>query len=134
MPDSVYNRDGAVQEEYADRADEIPGIFALMSPMEGAIESFNSLSKIFDTYVLSTSPWMNPSAWSDKLYWVREHLGDSAYKRLILTHHKNLNRGDFLVDDRTKNGADRFEGQLIHFGTIEYPNWHAVTNYLRGRA
>jgi len=34
---------------------------------------------------------------------------------LILSHHKNLNRGDFLVDDRDKNGAGKFTGTLITF-------------------
>jgi hypothetical protein len=57
-----------------------------------------------------------------------------AHKRLILSHHKNLNRGHFLVDDRTKNGAELFEGQHIHFGTAAYPNWATVTAYLRSAA
>jgi len=89
---------------------------------------------IFDTYILYTSPWENPSAWSDKLLWVKRHLGGPAYKRLILTHHKNLNHGDFLVDDRTKNGVDRFVGKHIHFGTLEFPSWENVVKYLRQRA
>ena len=32
---------------------------------------------------------------------MKKYLGEIAYKRLILTHHKNLNFGDFLIDDRT---------------------------------
>lgn len=51
------------------------------------------------------------------------------YKRLILTHHKNLNKGDYLIDDRTKNGAGEFEGKLIQFGTEEYPDWKSVLAY-----
>jgi len=85
-------------------------IFSLMDPMPDAVESFEELSKIYDTYILSTAPWENPSAWSDKLLWVKKHLGRQAYKRLILSHHKNLNDGHYLIDDRTKNGADRFRG------------------------
>ena len=91
---------------YKGREDEVPDIFSKMDPNPGAIDAFKKLSEIFDTYILSTSPWENPSAWSDKLNWVKKHLGKHAYKRLILTHHKDLNRGDFLVDDRLKNGAD----------------------------
>ena len=72
----------------------------------------------------------NPSAWSDKLEWVKINLGDGAYKRLILTHHKNLNKGDFLVDDRQKNGAGEFAGELILFGSERFPDWPAVTKYL----
>lgn len=116
--------------EYEGRYDETPGIFSKMLPMEGAVESFKLLSEKYDTYILSTSPWENPSAWSDKLKWVKKHLGNNAYKRLILTHHKNLNKGDFLIDDRTKNGAEEFEGELILFGSDEYPDWRSIVKYL----
>ena len=50
---------------------DILGIFALMEPMLGAIESFIELTKHFETYVLSTVAWDNPSAWSDKLLWTK---------------------------------------------------------------
>lgn len=43
---------------------------------------------------------------------------------------KNLNIGDFLIDDRTKNGADRFTGEHIHFGTSKFPDWDTVVRYL----
>jgi len=51
-------------------------------------------------------------------------------KRLILSSHKNLNRGDYLIDDRTANGADKFSGELISFGTEKFPDWDAVLKYL----
>lgn len=101
--------------KYKNNEDEIPGIFALMEPMPGAVDAFNALAEVFDVYILSTAPWENSSAWSDKPKWVKKHLGDKAWKRLILSHHKNLNRGDFLVDDRDANGAGEFTGTLIKF-------------------
>ena len=116
--------------EYQDRLDEVPGIFSLMLPLTGAISSFERLSNKYETYILSTAPWENASAWSDKNLWVRHYLGDVAYKKLILTHHKNLNFGDFLIDDRTANGAGQFKGKHIVFGSFEYPDWEAVCNYL----
>ena len=110
--------------EYGEDKDEIPGIFALMDPVPGAVEAFNALAEVFDVYILSTAPWENPSAWSDKLKWVKKHLGEKAWKRLILSHHKNLNKGDFLVDDRDKNGAGEFTGTLIRFypGKTSWPD------------
>lgn len=120
--------------EYDDRLDEVPGIFSLMQPIPGAIESYVQLVELFDTYILSTAPWENPSAWSDKLLWAKRHLGAGAYKRLILSHHKNLNVGHFLIDDRTKNGVDKFQGEHIHFGTSKFPDWRSVTDYLSERA
>jgi 5'(3')-deoxyribonucleotidase len=123
--------DPMLLDQHADDKDDIPGIFSLMAPMPGAVEAFEELATLFETYILSTSPWDNPSAWTDKLLWVKQHLGQTAHKRLILTHHKHLNTGDYLIDDRTKNGADRFGGELILFGSERFPDWPTVTSYLR---
>lgn len=123
-----------VIRDYEGRLDEIPGIFSLMDPIPHAVASFTELADYFDTYILSTAPWENPSAWSDKLLWVKQNLGRCAYKRLILSHHKNLNVGDFLVDDRHKNGADRFQGEHILFGSERFPDWLAVVAYLHDKA
>ena len=57
-------------------------------------------------------------------------LGESAYKRLILSHHKDLNAGDFLVDDRDKNGAAEFCGEFLQFGKGQFPDWKSVKEYL----
>ena len=130
FPSGIAKLDNSTRQKFADDLDEVPGIFSLMDPMEGAVAGFNSLAKKYDTYILSTAPWENPSAWSDKLLWVKQYLGDTAHKRLILSHNKNLNRGDYLIDDRTKNGAGEFQGELIRFGSEEFPNWGAVTRYL----
>ncbi len=122
------------RREYEGRLDEVRGIFALMEPKAGALEAYKLLSERFDTYILSTAPWQNPSAWSDKLAWVKTHLGDPAHKRLILTHHKNLNHGHYLVDDRTNNGADRFEGEHLQFGEEPFKDWPEVLAYLLAAA
>ena len=130
-----------VYDAYPEK-DDIPGIFALMDPMPGAIDAVIELSTMFDLYVLSTAPWDNPTAWHDKVQWIREHFGATpespVYKRLILSHHKNLNRGDFLFDDRPhKNGADKFSeagGEVIHFGPGgAYSTWPDVVAYLKSR-
>lgn len=117
-------------ELYRGRYDEIPGIFDNMIPMPGAIEAYHQLSKWFDMYLCSTAPWLNDTAWSAKNRWVRKYLGDVAYKRLILTHHKNMVKGDFIIDDRTKHGVDIFPGEHIHFGGVFYPDWPTVVKYL----
>lgn len=125
--------DPTVLKKYGDDLDDTPGIFSLMDPIEGAIESYKKLSVIFDTYVLTTAPWKNPSAWTDKVLWIQKYLGDTAYKRLIITHHKNLNTGDYLIDDREKNGAKDFSGELVLFGSHKFPDWNSVTNYLMSK-
>ena len=42
-----------------------------MKPVEGAIEAYQELTRHFEVYILSTAPWNNPSAWADKLLWVK---------------------------------------------------------------
>ena len=130
FPSGISKLSQEVINEYESNLDEVPNIFSLMEPLEGAIDSFKILSQRYDTYILSTAPWKNSSAWSDKVKWVQKYLGESAYKRLILTHHKNLNHGDYLIDDRTKNGAGEFKGELIQFGTEKFPDWKSVCSYL----
>jgi 5'-nucleotidase len=130
FPSGIDRLNEDLKEKYKDNYDEVPNIFSLMKPMPNAIESYAMLSEKYDTYILSTAPWLNPSAWSDKLEWVHKYLGEVAYKRLILSHRKHLNLGDYLIDDRTKNGADKFTGEFIHFGSEKFPDWNAVTNYL----
>ena len=89
--------------------DEAEGIFGLMDPFEGAVEAVVKLanSDKLDVFILSTAPWRNPSACSDKLAWIQDHFGEDEdsplYKRVILSHRKDLNQGDFLIDDRKKN-------------------------------
>lgn len=130
----------AIKDEYADDGtgkphyDDIPHIFSLMDPMPGAIDAMRKLSKHCDLYILSTAPWLNPTAWCDKLEWVQRYFGKGEgsifYKRLIISHHKDYNRGDFLIDDREKNGAKEFKGELIAFGSSEFPDWTTVVKYL----
>ena len=119
-----------ILKKYSKNKDDIPGIFSLMQPLEGAIDAYEKLSKKYDTYILSTAPWDNPSAWSDKIIWVKKYLGSSAHKRLILSHNKNLNLGDYLIDDRSKNGTAEFKGKHIHFGQEPFSNWSSVLSYL----
>ena len=112
--------------------DTIPGLFRNLKPIESAISSVEKLlhSEKYEVYFLSTAPWNNPSAWTDKRLWLTEQFGDIINRRLILTHRKDLVKGDILIDDRPNNGAKDFEGELIKFGSDEYPNWDSVINYL----
>lgn len=121
-------------KEYKDRYDEHPYIFTLMEPIKDSIESIKKLDKQYDLYILSTAPWDNPNAWKQKRDWIGKYFGDKKkgvfYKKVILSHNKNLNKGDFLIDDRPHNGAENFEGEWIKFGSKKYPDWKAVTKFL----
>ena len=121
-----------VKKEYEGRLDEVPGIFALMEPIAGAIEAVHKLQEYYDVYILSTAPWKNPSAWSDKVAWVTKYLDDVFHKRMVVTHCKHLlsGKGDYLIDDNDKNGAAEFKENHIKFGSEKFPDWESVLGYL----
>jgi 5'(3')-deoxyribonucleotidase len=117
--------------EYKDQEKNAPNIFSKMEPIEGAIEAYKMLAERYDTYILSTAPWNNETALGDKVAWAKKYLGDTIYKRLILTHNKHLNVGHYLIDDRPhKNGAADFKGELIHFRSEKFPDWNSVLDFL----
>jgi 5'(3')-deoxyribonucleotidase len=119
---------------YEDRWEEVSGIFALMDPLPGAVDAVHKISERYEAYILSTSPWKSSTALQDKLDWIKKYFGAKKnsvfYKRVIFSHRKDLNKGDYLIDDRTKNGAGDFEGELILFGSEKFPDWDAVVDYL----
>lgn len=106
------------------------GFFEALKPVKGSIAAFKQLSEKYNVYLLSTAPWSNPHAWSEKRIWVEKHLGDYAFKRLILSHNKGLLKGSYLIDDRTENGVDDFDVQHIHFGQAGFENWKDVLKRL----
>ena len=122
--------DEATLKQYEGHLDDVPGIFSKMTPMDGAIEAYKKLAARYDVYILSTAPWNNPSAWSDKVIWITKYLDDVFHKRMIITHCKNLCKGDIIIDDRDKNGTKDFEGEWIQFGSAQYPDWQSVLDYL----
>ena len=114
---------------------DFEGLFATLPPADGAVAAIERLRAVYDVYLLSTAPWANTSSWSDKRRWVERHLPMLPVKHLILTHRKDLNRGDFLIDDRPNNGAREFAAhagqEWIHFGSDTFPSWEAVLRYLQ---
>lgn len=78
--------------------------------------------------------WDLPMSYIGKRHWIEKHFGEMAKHRLILTHRKDLNIGDFLADERLVNGAREFKGVHIHFGTERFPNWQITLKYLESIA
>jgi 5'-nucleotidase len=104
--------------------------FHNLLPFEGAILAVNRLFELYEVYFLSTPIWDVPHSFTGKRIWIEKYFGALGKKKLILTHRKDLNIGDYLVDDRLRNGAGEFKGKLIHFGTDEFPNWEVTLKYL----
>ncbi|MGB0925182.1 MAG: 5' nucleotidase, NT5C type [Minisyncoccia bacterium] len=116
-------------ETYKDHFCACPDIFSKMIPMSGALDAVAQLSEKYDVYILSSPSWANASSWSDKYHWIMKYLPQME-RRLILSSQKHLNAGDYLIDDRLANGAEKFTGEMLHFGQEKFPDWNAVLKYL----
>jgi 5'(3')-deoxyribonucleotidase len=104
-----------------------PSVFERAEPLPGAIEAVLELDRHFEVHILTKSPWGNDLAPSQKLAWIKRHFEAHAshhpdgrgrhvfYKRVTISHNKQLLKGDYLIDDRAEQYPD-FEGKLIHIG------------------
>lgn len=121
-------------EDRSQKVDEIvksnPLIFEELPPFEGSVEAVNKLFEIYEVYFLSTPMWDIPESFMGKRLWLEKYFGNQCRKKLILTHRKDLVHGDYLVDDRLKNGAKEFKGFHLHFGTETFPSWVETLNFL----
>ena len=127
-----YNNNPEFKEIYKNNPDEIPGIFKDPNPIEGAIESVNKLAESgkYDLFIATTATWNNPEAAMHKRLWIEKYFGDLFKKKMMITHRKDLLLGDYLIDDRPKNGAEDFKGELLSFGrSYEKKEWNAYRTW-----
>ena len=121
------------QSPYIGRPDRIPNIYRDLEPIKDAIESVNKIinNESFELFFLSTPPWDNPDAWMHKRIWIEKYFGKKARHKLILSARKDLNIGNYLIDDSKRRGQPNFQGEWLEFGSERFPNWEAVLSYLK---
>ncbi|CAM5196367.1 5' nucleotidase, NT5C type [Alishewanella longhuensis] len=108
------------------------GFFLNLPPYEGAIETASWLFEQpeFLVLLLTAPSVLNPLCYTEKRLWVERHFGLKHCHRLIISAHKGLSRGDFLIDDKKSGfGQEDFQGELIHYGSAEFTNWASVKAY-----
>ena len=113
-----FDKHPHLKERYKDNPDHIQGIFRNPKPIDGAIEAVKKLheSGKYELFIATSAPWGNPMSLSDKRFWIEDYFGELFHKRVFTTHRKDLLMGDYLIDDRLKNGAGEFSGELLRFG------------------
>lgn len=107
------------------------GFFENLEPIPGSIECFKKIDSIegVKALILSRPSVLNPLCYTEKMLWVKKHLGQEYVDRLILSCHKQLSIGDYLIDDQAPSW-EGFQGELIHFKSESFPNHEAVLEYL----
>lgn len=93
------------------------GFYREMDILPGAKEALEAMVSMGHQVFLISQPDVdNPTGHSDKLWWVRKHLGAQWATRLVLTHDKTLWRGDILIDDKpVVSGLLKPSWQHIYF-------------------
>ncbi|WP_196888354.1 5' nucleotidase, NT5C type [Aureivirga sp. CE67] len=108
------------------------GFWESLPPIEGAIDAFKTLKNDnrFEVYILTSPSVTNPHCYSEKRIWVENHLGFHSVHNLIISPHKGLLKGNYLIDNEVSGkGQDHFEGELILFGSEKFNDWDKVLNY-----
>ena len=129
-----------LEERYKTHPDHIQGLFRIAPPIKGAIDAIKKLndSGKYELFIATSAPWGNQQSLTDKRFWLEDYFDNIFHKRLFTTHRKDLLMGDYLIDDRLKNGAGEFSGELLRFGYYwendnkpnEYPDWDSILDYL----
>lgn len=104
------------------------GFFLGLRPLQGALQAYGTLKEQGHRVLFLTAPSVhNPLCYTEKRMSIERHFGFAACTDLIIAHDKSLLRGDVLVDDKSdSNKQAEFQGQLLKFGSVEYPDWTSV--------
>jgi len=92
------------------------GFFAELEPHDMMVALYKTLEKsnLYEVHILTAPSYLNPLCYTEKRVWVEKHLGLKAAEAMIISGHKNLLKGDYLIDDNSKGkGQDGFEGSLL---------------------
>jgi len=104
--------------------------FRILDVIEGAGEALRRLNQDFDIYIASTPSWSRPETWGHKRDWIVKHF-PWLKRKIILTHHKNLLKGDLLIDDSRWRGQPDFEGTWFWFNKdSDNKNWEGCLEWI----
>lgn len=97
---------------------KMPGAYASMLPIPGAIASVRALIDLgFEVWIATKPPTGIPHAYGEKVRWIMKYLPELV-DRIIITHDKGLlgDSNDFLCDDRPhKANCMKFAGTFLPF-------------------
>jgi 5'(3')-deoxyribonucleotidase len=86
------------------------GFYANLAPITGAAPSTK-----------------NPFSYTEKRVWIEKYFGIEFTEKLIISPNKGLLKGDILIDDLISGrGQENFEGEVMQFGSVSFPDWKTV--------
>ncbi len=109
------------------------GFYQDLQPMPYACAVIRELLDTKGIYpAICTAPSvLNPMSYTEKRFNVEKLFGMEMCHRLYIMPDKSRAMADVLVDNCTEGrGQERFEGELIHMGSDQFPNLRIIKNYL----
>lgn len=129
--EKAHQNDLAIKPEIAYPQSQY-GFFRKLQPMPHALDSMQCLQRLseLDIYILTAPSIHNPLCYSEKREWIETHIGFEWVKKLIISPNKGLSKGHYLIDDHKEGrGQELFEGELLHFGSERFPDWHSIIEF-----
>lgn len=92
----------------------IPSFFETLEPIEDAIENVRILNEFYDIYIVTAPGGANISnCLREKQIWIEKYL-PFLENYVVMTKHKYLVQGDYLIDDSPSN-LNHYPGKTICF-------------------
>ena len=131
MDGVISDFDKTKDELYSsEKRPELKMDFSKLDTVPGADTAVMRLNQDFDMFIASTPVWDRPETWSQKREWIAKHF-PYLKQKLILTHRKDLLRGDILIDDSRWRGQPDFQGEWFWFNKEwDTRNWKACLEWI----
>lgn len=101
---NTFYLEDSMPKEYSPLIEEIflqKGFFLSLPVISGAIEALKYLEQKGHTVRICSAPILrNKYCASEKLEWIKNHLGRDFCRKVIIVKDKTLVHGDFLIDDK----------------------------------
>lgn len=113
--------------QYAQKRDFLhqPGFFEDLEVMPNAQEVIAKIQKKYEVFVVSAATEF-PNSLAEKMRWLDKNFPAIGWKNTVFCGHKYQIKGDYLIDDHTKN-FEKFEGKALWFNAFH--NIFKESNY-----
>ena len=139
LDNTIFDFSGAHERDFDKEKTPYPqsqgGFFLFLEPLKDAVRVVNRFldDDRFDVWVCTAPSPRNPYSYTEKIFSVLHHFGQRLVDKVHISPNKGMVKGDYLIDDwACGKGQEDFDGELVHFGSKEYPDWLAVELYFFG--
>lgn len=100
---------------------------------EAVASSVKAVEHLAEHYSLQFVICGDSDGWQEmeeKRKWLEANIGVPCWDRVVLTTHKELLLGDFLIDAHIAEcGGDGFMGTAVEFGSDTFKDWNEVVTF-----